>query len=147
MLGDEKVRKWRWEEVRTRDMAPSYKDPTVQESQRRPLHWQNKSTHRRRRKRRKRGVENEGKRGGGGESEKNGRSGIWHSRGPWTKQTVKHKVCFLFILSASFPQPSFPFPSLAPATFFFSPASLLVLLLYFPPPFAFSSASSSSGVR
>lgn len=47
MLGDEKVRKWRWEEVRTRDMAPSYKDPTVQESQRRPLHWQNKSTHRR----------------------------------------------------------------------------------------------------
>lgn len=64
VLGDEKVRKWRWEEVRTRDMAPSYKDPTVQESQHRPLHWQNKSTHRRRR-RRKRGAEEEGKRGGG----------------------------------------------------------------------------------
>lgn len=33
---NEKVRKW-GEEVRTRDMAPSYKDPTVQESHCLPL--------------------------------------------------------------------------------------------------------------
>lgn len=33
---NEKVRKW-GEEVRTRDMAPSYKDPTVQESHYLPL--------------------------------------------------------------------------------------------------------------
>lgn len=33
---NEKVRKW-GEEVRTRDMAPSYKDPTVQESHSLPL--------------------------------------------------------------------------------------------------------------
>lgn len=39
---NEKVRKW-GEEVRTRDMAPSYKDPTVQESHCLPLDWQNKS--------------------------------------------------------------------------------------------------------
>lgn len=62
-LGDEKVRKWRWEEVRTRDMAPSYKDPTVQESQRRPLNWQNKSTHRR----------GGGKEGSGGTREEGGK--------------------------------------------------------------------------
>lgn len=35
---NEKVRKW-GEEVRTRDMAPSYKDPTVQESHCLPLDW------------------------------------------------------------------------------------------------------------
>lgn len=52
---NEKVRKW-GEEVRTRDMAPSYKDPTVQESHCLPLDWQNKSVHLRR----------VGKEGGGG---------------------------------------------------------------------------------
>lgn len=44
---NEKVRKW-GEEVRTRDMAPSYKDPTAQESHCLPLDWQNKSMHLRR---------------------------------------------------------------------------------------------------
>lgn len=39
---NEKVRKW-GEEVRTRDMAPGYKDPTVQESQCLPLDWQTKA--------------------------------------------------------------------------------------------------------
>lgn len=116
-------------EVRTRDMAPSYKDPTVQESQPKPTAALAKQKHTTER-RRKRGEEEGEKK----KSHKNGRSGIWRSRGPWTKQTVKHKVCFLFILSASFPQPSFPFPSLAPASFFLSPASLLMLLLLFPLP-------------
>lgn len=42
--GDEKVRKW-GEEVRTRDTAPSYKEPTVPESHSLSLDWQNKSMH------------------------------------------------------------------------------------------------------
>lgn len=60
---NEKVRKW-GEEVRTRDMAPSYKDPTVQESHCLPLDWQNKSMH-------LRGVGKEGRK-----ITQNGRSGI-----------------------------------------------------------------------
>lgn len=58
-----KVRKW-GEEVRTRDVTPSYKDPTVQESHCLPLDWQNKSMH-------LRGVGKEGRK-----IAQNGRSGI-----------------------------------------------------------------------
>lgn len=60
---NEKVRKW-GEEVRTRDVTPSYKDPTVQESHCLPLDWQNKSMH-------LRGVREEGRK-----IAQNGRSGI-----------------------------------------------------------------------
>lgn len=79
MGGNEKVRKW-GEEVRTRDMAPSYKEPTVQESHSLPLDWQNKRMYVRERKVRGR--------------EKNGWSRIWCSQGPMTNQTGKHQVCF-----------------------------------------------------
>lgn len=51
-------------EVRTRDMAPSYKDPTVQESQPKPTAALAKQKHTLERRRRKRGEE-EGKRARG----------------------------------------------------------------------------------
>lgn len=73
-LGDEKVRKWRWEEVRTRDMASSYKDPTVQESQRRTAALaKQKHTSERRRKRRE---EEEGGNERGGETHRKKMAGV-----------------------------------------------------------------------